>query len=122
MPHLPARDDVPQVQQILSSRGLPAELVLDIMELAGYHAGEGRLKVPHDPFHRENRDELAKYLKYCWELLVRCEMLANVIGKVIPWEKLIYRSLVPLLQPAGMEYTRQWRDRYAEVDGIYTYI
>lgn len=93
----PTRSAVAQVKQILWSRGLPTELILDILEMAEYEPGDGRLEVPHDPFDPENRDELAKYLKYCWELLVRCEMMANAIGMEIPWMEVLHTVLVQLL-------------------------
>lgn len=91
----PAPSDVPQVQQILRSKGLPMELVLNIMALAEY-APRGRLQVLHDPFHLLNRDELAKYLKFCWEVLVRCDMMAGALGMVIPWRELVSDTLVQL--------------------------
>ncbi|KAH6851359.1 hypothetical protein B0I37DRAFT_134012 [Chaetomium sp. MPI-CAGE-AT-0009] len=93
----PGRSDVAQVQQILYSRGLPMELVLDIMAMAEY-TPRGRLPVPHHPFHRENWDELAKYLKFCWQVLIRCDMMASALGMVIPWPQLISDALVELLQ------------------------
>ncbi|KAK3987003.1 hypothetical protein QBC44DRAFT_401467 [Cladorrhinum sp. PSN332] len=91
----PAPSDVPQVRQILHSKGLPMELVLNIMALAEY-APRGRLQVPHDPFHLDNRDELAKYLKFCWEVLVRCDMMAGALGMVIPWRELVSHTLFQL--------------------------
>lgn len=107
----PAPSDVPQVQQILCSKGLPVELVLDIMELAEY-APRGRLQVPHDPFHLHNRDELAKYLKFCWEVLVRCDMMAGALGMVMPWRELVSETLVQLFSCGPRRwYTRDtWED------------
>lgn len=32
---------------------------------------------PREPFHPCNRDELVRYLTYCWQVLVRC----NVMGQ-----------------------------------------
>ncbi|KAK3904112.1 hypothetical protein C8A05DRAFT_32121 [Staphylotrichum tortipilum] len=62
----PGIDDVPAVRRLLHrGLGLPMELVLEILALAEYEP-RGRLRVPHDPFHRANREELEKYLKYCW--------------------------------------------------------
>lgn len=111
MPHKPAPSAVLQVQQMLGSKGLPAELVLDILEMAEYEPGEGRLKVPHDPFHPENRGELAKYLRYCWELIVRCEMMANAVGMEIPWMEVMYETLVPLFESGPIPPRRKWRYR-----------
>lgn len=106
----PTPSAVRRVQQILRSRGLPAELVLGILEMAEYEPGEGRLKVPHDPFHPENRGELAKYLRYCWELIVRCEMVANAIGMEIPWAEVMHRTLVALLESKEIPPRRRWHD------------
>jgi hypothetical protein len=91
----PAPADVPVVRQILRSMGLPMELVLDIMELAEYEP-RGRLQVPNDPFHPANREELDKYLKYCWQVLVRCDMMGAAIGMAIPWRKVVSDVMVRL--------------------------
>jgi hypothetical protein len=53
-----------------------------------------RLPVEHDPLHPENREELGKYLKFCWALMVRCEVVARVIGLDLDWEDMITKSLV----------------------------
>ncbi|KAI1162734.1 hypothetical protein F5B18DRAFT_365374 [Nemania serpens] len=87
-PYLPHAADLGHVRWILCAKGLPIELVLDIMDLAEYTA-QRRLKIPHDPFHRYNREELIPYLTYCWMLLLRCDMVAKAIGDEIPWNSLI---------------------------------
>jgi len=87
--------DVPQVRQMLYTMGLPMELVLDIMERAEY-VPRGRLLVQHDLFHPENREELIKYLRYCWELLVRCDLMATALGMVIPWRDVVAGVMVRL--------------------------
>jgi hypothetical protein len=92
----PGQFDVTQVQVLLYSKGLPMELVLEIMDLAEY-APKGRLRVPHHPFHRDNWDELEKYLKFCWKVLVRCDMMASALGMVIPWQDLVSQTLTELL-------------------------
>ncbi|KAJ5726968.1 hypothetical protein N7493_005995 [Penicillium malachiteum] len=59
------QSDIALVQDYLYRKGLPMELVLEIMSLAKYEP-LGRLSEPHDPFHSSNQEELAKYLKNCW--------------------------------------------------------
>lgn len=110
----PRSSDIPQVQQILYSKGLPMELVLHIMAIAEY-VPRGRLQVPHDPFHPDNRDELAKYLKYCWQLLVRCDMIASALGMEIPWHTLISATLVELFSCGP----RRWYAK--DSDDTYTF-
>lgn len=101
----PGPSAIPQVQQMLYSKGLPMELVLDIMDMAEY-APRGRLQVPHDPFHPENREDLAKYLKYCWVLFVRCDMMATALGMVINWEELICDAMIQLFSATQSWYSR----------------
>lgn len=110
-----ARSAVRQVQETLYSKGLPMELVLEIMGWAGYTEDpNARLEVPHDPFHPENREELAKYLRYCWQLLVRCDMLAAALGKAIPWRYLISKAMIDLFScdPPDVPPTKwyKWHD------------
>ncbi|KAJ5825941.1 hypothetical protein N7474_003079 [Penicillium riverlandense] len=89
-PHL---SDVNLVRSFLRRKGLPAELACNIMEFAEYEPRR-RLKKPHDPFHRSNRKELAEYLKYCWTLLVRCDMMAKALDFQIPWKDLVTQCMV----------------------------
>lgn len=112
-PQRPTPSAVFEVQQILRSKGLSVELILDILEKAEFEPGNGRLKVPHDPFHPENREELAKYLRYCWELLVRCEMMANALGMDIPWAEVLHTAMVELLSDPAMA-----RRRWHHIDGV----
>lgn len=86
--HQPGKSDVTLVQDLLYRKGLPAELVLDIMQLASYKP-VGRLATPHDPFHPSNRKELSQYLTYCWQVLVRCDMMAKALGMEMPWKELV---------------------------------
>ncbi|KAH6839580.1 hypothetical protein B0I37DRAFT_394080 [Chaetomium sp. MPI-CAGE-AT-0009] len=79
---LPIPSDTLRAQQILRDKGLPAELVSEIMDTAEY-GPIARLEIRDDPFHPANRDELAKYVKYCWQLLVRCDMTATALGRLI---------------------------------------
>ena len=76
--YVPDADDVSFVRQALQSKGLPTELVLDILELAGYEPRR-RLKIAHDPFHPDNRKELGEYLTYCWKLIVRCDVVDRAL-------------------------------------------
>ena len=76
------------VQDYLYRKGLPAELVLNVMELAEYKT-VGRMSEPHDPFHPSNRKELAQYLTYCWRLLVHCDMMAKALNMKLPWEEIL---------------------------------
>ncbi|KAI4218036.1 MAG: hypothetical protein L6R40_008810, partial [Gallowayella cf. fulva] len=82
--HMPTLSDVDEVFLSLRESGLPSELVLDILERADYR---WQRRSPHsnDPMHRDNRKELLKYLKFCWILLVRCDVLAKACGKRIDW-------------------------------------
>lgn len=80
--HEPGRSDVDIVRDVLCSKGLPDELVLDIMEFPDYTPAQ-RLNVSGDPFHPSSRDELHQYLKYCWQLLVRRDMIAKEVGRSI---------------------------------------
>ncbi|KAJ5783045.1 hypothetical protein N7457_004819 [Penicillium paradoxum] len=91
--HQPGVSDTALVRGILYEKGLPAELVLDIIELAGYEPVR-RLNEPHDPFHPSNRKELAQYLTYCWRLLVHCDMIGKALGMKVPWQELLGKCIV----------------------------
>lgn len=93
---------------MLCFKGLPIELALDVMELAGYEA-KRRLNIPHDPLHPYNRKELAQYLKYCWQLLVRCDMMAKALDMKIPWKVLISSSIVRLWGSSTCGYARWYK-------------
>lgn len=75
----PHATDVSHMRWILCQKGLPTELSNFILETASYTA-QRRLPVPGHPLHQANRVELEKYLKYCWQLLVRCTMLGQALG------------------------------------------
>lgn len=114
----PGHSDVAHVQQILHSKGLPMELVLEIMDLAEY-TPRGRLRVPHHPFHRNNWDELEKYLKFCWQVLVRCDMMASALGMAIPWEELVSDTLRELLDCCT---GRWWTRDFCNTPNSYTFL
>ncbi|KZF18840.1 hypothetical protein L228DRAFT_251694 [Xylona heveae TC161] len=93
--HQPNLSDVCLVRWMLCRKGLPVELSIEIMRFAEY-VPKGTLKVPHDPFHPSNSEELALYLKYCWQILVRCDMMAKALDMKIPWQNLITKCIIEL--------------------------
>lgn len=116
-----AKPDLPPssiilVENILRSKKLPTELVFDILSLLLDGEPRGRLPVAHDPFHLQNREELDKYLKYCWELLVRCTMVTVELDMQISWREIITDALIALL--SCDDYRRPWcRTRYDDALG-----
>lgn len=101
----PALLDTEEVRSMLCFKGLPVELALDVMELADY-TPRRRLNVPHDPFHPSNTEELAKYLKYCWQLLVRCDMMANELGIKLDWEDAVIECVRQLWEAKDLNHRR----------------
>lgn len=95
-PYLPTGSDVMQVRKYLYKKGLPLELVYDIMDFAGY-APLRKLERAHDPFHPTNRDDLHRYLDYCWRIVVRCDLMARWLGDHIHWDRLVGEILVELI-------------------------
>ncbi len=85
--------DVRLVSRMLQGMGLPAELVMYILDAAEY-VPRRRLKVPHDPLHGENKRELERYLTHCWETLLRCEMMATALGATIPWNSFVSEHII----------------------------
>ncbi|KAJ5759131.1 hypothetical protein N7520_006287 [Penicillium odoratum] len=81
----PHQDDIAKVMRILMGKGLPAELCLDVIEFADYTPSR-RMTTADDPLHMDNSCELRKYLKYCWQLLVRVDMLMRLKNEEIDWE------------------------------------
>jgi hypothetical protein len=100
--HIPSRDEVPVVLELLGKKGLPTELGLQVMDMAEYRA-VGRLAVRDDPLHAKNAEELTKYLGYCWKLLVRVNMLcrAGVHGQKKDWEAEVTNALWSLFDMPG---------------------
>jgi hypothetical protein len=122
---LPTPFDPLRAQQILLDKGLPAELVSEIKDTAE-HGPTARLAIPHDPFHPANRDELAKYVKYCWQLLVRCDMMATALGRVIPWHEVIsdamtYTKLIGDAPDGRKWFTRDYEKRLKD-ENVYTFL
>lgn len=93
--HLPTESEVITARQMLWEKGLPAEIALWILDLADMtdYGPRRRLEVPHDPFHRDNRAELEKYLSQCWNVLLRCEMMVRALGETIEWDELVARCI-----------------------------
>ncbi|KAF1982984.1 hypothetical protein K402DRAFT_339382 [Aulographum hederae CBS 113979] len=84
--YLPNNSNIPEAINILGSKGLPVELSLEILELADYRPA-GRLPIPDDPLHVRNAQELRKYLRYCWKMLVNIRLLCQESGETINWEE-----------------------------------
>lgn len=101
--HVPDVSDACVVRWMLCLKRLPVELALLVMKLAEYEPRR-RLKIPHDPLHWENRDELMQYLTYCWQTLVRCDMMAKELDMKMCWEDMVAECVVQLLDV--------WHGRY----------
>jgi hypothetical protein len=83
--YVPTKEDVARTRILVCKAGkLPVELGLEILGFAGYVPGR-RIPVADDPLHKDNVDELRIYLDYCWQLLVRCDMLMKSCGKSWDW-------------------------------------
>ncbi|OJJ95953.1 hypothetical protein ASPACDRAFT_1891370 [Aspergillus aculeatus ATCC 16872] len=115
----PQLTDVARVEAYLRVRGgLPQELVEYIMALAEYDGQHARrLPVPHDPLHRANCTELREYLTRCWQVMVRCNMLAQEVGKRIDWVAQVVETLDMLVaKPPGKKlFKRELMGEYWEV-------
>ncbi|KAA8649297.1 uncharacterized protein ATNIH1004_005198 [Aspergillus tanneri] len=98
----PDSHDVAIVIYILQQMGLPTELILIILELAEY-APKGSIPIPHDPLHKKNLPELQKYLDYCWQLLVRTNMLVKYRDN--DWEGRVLECIWKLF---GVEHPRHF--------------
>lgn len=83
-PYMPTGPDIDEVFLSLRRSGLPPEIVMDILERADYR-WQRRSPYSDDPIHPDNREGLLKYLKFCWILLVRCDLLAKACGKRLDW-------------------------------------
>ncbi|CBF83074.1 hypothetical protein AN3263.2 [Aspergillus nidulans FGSC A4] len=101
IPHHPPAADIPWAFNILRSKGLLPELVLSILGMAGYDHTQRRLPVAHDPFHPDNREELKKYLTFCWLTLIRCNIFAQDLKVKINWKRKVLDSLLRFVGPRG---------------------
>lgn len=98
--YLPDVTAVAFVRSMLYKNGLPVELIDDVLEEADYTV-KRRLVYAHDPFHLANVGELQNYLKYCWRVMINCNMMADQLRVKIDWEGLIYRTLSSQLSSPG---------------------
>jgi hypothetical protein len=79
------RGELAAVIDILGKKGLPSELALEVLEYANYYP-YCSLVVKDDPLHPKNREELERVLDYCWQLMVRFDMLWKANGTCIDWD------------------------------------
>ncbi|KAF2429031.1 hypothetical protein EJ08DRAFT_591417 [Tothia fuscella] len=98
--YAPTPVDIPIVDGYLQQKGLPRELTSEILKLAGYEM-KRRLVVVDDPFHPDNGLELRKYLNYCWQMLVRTEVVAKAMGCHIEWASEIMQCIWELWGESG---------------------
>jgi hypothetical protein len=93
--YLPTRDDISCVMNYLGQKGLPLELSFTILEIAEY-VPQRMSAVEGDPLNAENAQVLRRYLNFCWDLLVRSDMLAKACGKTIGWTSEITECICAL--------------------------
>jgi hypothetical protein len=98
------------VLAMLKSKGLPTELALQVLRWAEYKPA-GRLWHRDDPLHAENAEELKKYLSFCWNMLVRIEMLVRECGKNLDWESEVANAMCVLFE---LGQTGRPRGRYRQ--------
>ena len=96
--YIPRARDVRAVRSLLGAKGLPMELVLCVMDFAAYVPGT-KLLVFHDPLHYLNKGVLEKHLDYCWELLVRCDIIGRTWGYDVDWEVALRTIVMELFTP-----------------------
>jgi len=82
--YLPVSEDVAIVLFYLRLKGCPTEIGLQILAYAEFKP-ERRLPIANDPMNLHNREELRKYLSWCWKVLVWCDMLMTASGSRIGW-------------------------------------
>jgi hypothetical protein len=83
--YAPTSLDIPTVEGYLRLKGLPPELIAQILQLADYKM-KRRLIVADDPLHPDNAHELRKYLNYCWQLLIRTDIVSRALGQQVEWK------------------------------------
>ncbi|KAF2256990.1 hypothetical protein BU26DRAFT_33308 [Trematosphaeria pertusa] len=111
--YVPSVSDIPTVVSIMK-HFVPTELALQILEHADYTA-KRRVPVPNDPLHRDNAEELKKYLSYCWKVLARVDMLLKANGKWIDWEYEVTECIYDLW---GVPYPKMCTTKQAwEISG-----
>jgi hypothetical protein len=82
--YLPVSEDVAIVLFYLRIKGCPTEVGLEILVYADFKP-ERRLPIANDPLDLRNREELRKYLSWCWKVLVWCNVLMAESGDRIGW-------------------------------------
>ncbi|KAF2016004.1 hypothetical protein BU24DRAFT_480717 [Aaosphaeria arxii CBS 175.79] len=93
--------DIAVVDGLLRRKGLPTELILQVLEAAEY-VPVGRTHIRDDPLHKVNAKELKKYLNYCWLLLIRFDMICKESGSWLDWETLVTEALYTLFNLSGL--------------------
>ncbi|KAI8205178.1 hypothetical protein K4K52_004470 [Colletotrichum sp. SAR 10_76] len=112
--YMPHDSDILPVEEMLKKRGLPTELVVEVMDMADYKPRR-RLKVAHNPFHRDNREELDKYLAECWAVMVRGDVFAKAFDCEMDWGNDLvkaFKQLFPGLRSIRVPETVRSDDAY----------
>ena len=82
--YFPVSEDVDIVLFYLRLKGFPNEIGLRILAYADFRPGR-RLLIANDPLDPRNGEELRKYLRWCWKVLVCCDVLMTASGTRIRW-------------------------------------
>jgi hypothetical protein len=99
------------VRTILIAKGFPVEIALKILRFMDYET-KRRIPIPNDPFHPSNKEELIKYLDYCWKVLIYCEVMANALCKPIDWREVISQCIAEITGTGGCGYRGWYRSTY----------
>lgn len=94
--YVPSTSDIIETRRALQRKGLPLELADGIMDMAKYDKTIRQLAVAHDPFDPTNKNELNEHIQYCWNLLIRCELVSRVIRMDLKWEELVFNALTEI--------------------------
>lgn len=108
------------VGRMFYKKGLPLELIRMVLVYADLEPRGRLLSMPTNPLHKDNRVELSKYLGYCWQLFVRCNVMAKALGMDIDWHYEIMTILTKRLGTAGRR--RWWKHEYDEETGQASYV
>lgn len=88
-PEYPAHpNDVDGIIQTLKEKGLPTELCLTVIDFVDFTPSRRSLVVD-DPLHHDNASELRKYLTYCWQLLIRANIVMRSRSLNIDWSNAV---------------------------------
>ena len=77
--YLPVSEDLDIVLFYLRLKGFPTEIGLRVLAYTAFKP-ERRLLIANNALDPQNREELRKYLSWCWKVLVRCDILMTVSG------------------------------------------